>query len=126
MKLFVMSMLLSLSAFAKIPTYSVDELLASENALTCKEFIVKIDEGMRLPLKIKTSGDAFEILGESELIFFAKRSCFLKMGQDVLLLSTDGEQWKVLEEYFTGMIGMSFELRDSGPCIAFEANVNKR
>ena len=126
MKLFVLSALLSIGVFAATPTYSVDELVASEDALTHKEFVVKIDEGMRLPFKVRASGDLFEVFCESEMTFLAKRGCFLKMGQDALWFSVDGEKWETFEEYSTGLIGMSFEPTDAGPAIVFKADVNKR
>ena len=88
-------------------------LLADSNP-----FLVKFKEGDRLPVKLQTEGNLFEITQESTVYITVKHTFWIKFHEEKILASLDGIAFKPVQEVFGGSFQMGANNSESPEGIA--------
>ncbi len=85
---------------------------------TSGDVVVEFRQGDRLPVSIKTEGDLLETVDSTATLVSVKRSFWLKLEQNQLTMSLDGQMFKPISQSLTG----SLTVRGSGENIETPIN----
>ena len=89
----ITGLFLSVNLCSELPVYSAQELITTDCALHQDEFIVRFEKGEQFPVKIKVSGDMFEISGTCDLVLTPKCPVFFKFDSQGSYYSSDAQNW---------------------------------
>ena len=74
-----------------------------------EEAVVEVPAGVILPLRIRCTGSLLAVEGASPAYQVkVLQTCFFKRSGEGLLFSHDLLEWKEVEQFFTGAIGLSY------------------
>ena len=91
------------------------------------KFVLECSEGSVLPFNFSLKSEflALEVENTYSNIKVLK-TCFIKHVEDTFLFSTDLQNWKGFQEFFTGTIGCSVNVEEGTPTVNFNIELNQR
>src|SRR4029077_21026346 len=89
------------------------------------EFILECTEGAILPFKLSFQGDFFALADdEVSLAIKILKTCYIKCIDETFFFSTDLQNWKGFQEFFTGMMGVSLDVNENIPTVGLNIELN--
>ncbi|MCB1134708.1 MAG: hypothetical protein KDK78_00445 [Chlamydiia bacterium] len=119
------------SAFASHTAISLtdmsDEMFAEFLSGTCSDVILECKEGTVLPIQFDFKGDFIAIQqGDAPASVVVLKSCYVKCAEGDFFFSTDLDEWKDFEAFFTGRLGFSMKVENSLPSLACDLDLYRR
>jgi len=89
--------------------------------------ILECTEGSNLPLYLSLKGEFLALEGEAPSIKIrVLKTCFIKCQKESFFFSSDLENWKEFDEFFTGEVGVCLNIEDETPVARLNIDLNQR
>ena len=99
----------SLALADNIRATNLNSVIVSDLLLSKKTHVVEFRQGDQVPLNFKADGDLFDSKNDFDNILNIKRTFFIKVSQNNISLSMDGNVYKPIKEAIKGNLSVGSE-----------------
>lgn len=108
-------------SLSEVNQETIESFFAGES-----KFILECTRGFRLPLKFLVNSEFLAVKSETSPEIEILKTCYLWYVDGEFLFSTDLEEWKNFQEFFTGNLGISLNLEEEKPVFQLNLDLNQR